>query len=95
MKRVIELLEGVCIRLNLTSVIQIRLTKGRGASAKNLSKPKETWMPKLHCMSGLNIISSTCLPSPAAPYAVLKWAGKEDSSKERRKSICSVWEMDF
>lgn len=32
MKRVIELLEGVCIRLNLTSVIQIRLTKGRGAS---------------------------------------------------------------
>lgn len=95
LRRVKELLEEACIHLHLTSVIQIRFTKGRGAFAKNLNKPKDTWMPKPRCMSGFNIISSTCLPSPAAPYEELKWAGKGDSSKERKKSICSVWEMDF
>lgn len=94
LRRVIELLEEVCICLNLTSD-QIRFTKGHGAFAKNLNKPKDTWMPKPRCMSGFNIISSTYLPSHVTPYKVLKRAGKVDSSKERRKSICSVWEMDF
>lgn len=95
LRRVTELLEEVCICLTLTSVIQIRFTKGHRDFAKNLNKPKDTWMPKPCCMSGFNTISSTCLPSPVTPYKVLKWAGKVDSSKERRKSICSVWEMDF
>lgn len=45
LRRVIELLEEVCICLNLTSD-QIRFTKGHGAFAKNLNKPKDTWMPK-------------------------------------------------
>lgn len=85
-----ELLEEVCISLDLTSVIQIRFTKGHGAFAKNLNKPKDTWMPKLRCMSGFNIINSTCLPFPATPNEELKRAGKVDSSEEGRKSICSV-----
>lgn len=50
MRRVIELLEEVCIHLNLTSVIQIRFTKGHGTFAKNLNQPKDTWMPKPHCV---------------------------------------------
>lgn len=48
LRRVIKLLEEVCIHLSLTSVIQIRFTKGHGAFAKNLNKLKDTWMPKLH-----------------------------------------------
>lgn len=95
LRRVTELLEEVCVRLNLTSVIQIRFTKGHRAFAKNLNKPKDTQMPKPHGMSEFNIISSKCLPSPVVPYKILNWAGKVDSSKKRRKSICSVWEMDI
>lgn len=42
LRRVIELLEEVCIHLNLTSVIQIKFTKSHRAFAKNLNKPKDT-----------------------------------------------------
>jgi len=68
-------LGAVCIHLNPTSVIQARSSEGPRACAEGLNKPKDTRVPKPHCMSGLNIMRSRFPPNMEGK----KWDGKEDT----------------